>query len=236
MVAADSSMAISAVSAPLVVVLATSATRLLSLELSHSAEARADGHADGCSVSPAVDDSVCASRDLSTEAEVVSTVEPIVRLAADLVGATPEVVGGGAPVASVEGAELVTRKRRAASGVADGQAIVCNRWVDIGAAADGFMGGVRCAASVARTRVLVSRALASVNTAVLAVVVAADSSHVATVTGFCSPYPLVVVLATGSASLLSLKLGNRAETRPNANADGCSMIPSLSRSVGTTCN
>ena len=60
--------------------------------------------------------------------------EAIVGLATDLVRATAEVVGSGAPVSSVEGAELVTGKSGASGGVADGHAAVCDGNVDIGAA------------------------------------------------------------------------------------------------------
>ena len=93
---------------PLVVVLAAGSASLLGLELGNGAETRADGHADSRSVAPAVDERVSATRDLATEAEVGSVgVETVVRLAADLVGATEEVGISGAPGASVEGAELV---------------------------------------------------------------------------------------------------------------------------------
>jgi hypothetical protein len=180
-------------------------------------------------VSPAVNCSISTASDLSTEAEVGAVVlEAIVGLAADLVRATEEVGGAGAPVTSVEGAELVTGKSGAAGGVADGPAVVCDRDVDISAAADSFMHSVRSAAGVARARVLASSALASVDTAVLAVVIAADSSHVAAVAFFRSPHPLVVVRAAGSTSLLGLELGDCAETRANGHADGTSMSPAVS--------
>ena len=104
---------------PFVVVRAAGSTSLLGLELGYSAETGADGHADCRGVPPAVDKGVSATGDLSAEAKVGSSVEAVVRLAADLVGAAQEVSVSGAPGASVEGAELVTRKRRAASGVTD---------------------------------------------------------------------------------------------------------------------
>eukprot|EP01044_Picomonas_judraskeda_P007135 COSAG03_NODE_750_length_5996_cov_3.402408_1_plen_1107_part_10 len=106
--------------------LAAGAASLLGLELVDGAETRADGSANVVGVAPAVacvGRSVGTSRNLATEAEVGSFVETVVGLTADLVGAAEEVGGGGAPVAAVEGAELVAGEGGCAGGL--GAAAVC---------------------------------------------------------------------------------------------------------------
>ena len=70
-----------------------------------------------------------------------SVVEAGVGLAADLVGAAGEVVGGGAPVLAVKGAELVAGEGGAAHRTAASIAGRCDGDVDVGAAADGSVLG-----------------------------------------------------------------------------------------------
>ena len=202
--------------------LAAGAAGLLRLELGDCAEASADGHADGASVTPAVsceEFSVSTASDLATEAEVaIVPKETSVGLAADQFGAAAGVGGGEAPGAAVEGTELVAGQRGRAGGWLR---LRRARWDtvragNIGAAADGHLLAVRPALSRADTASICFRVLALIaavpTTAPGAAVVVAADSHEVSIRAFVSrPNPLVVVLAAGAAGLLGLELGDSAE-------------------------
>ena len=100
---------------------------------------------------------------VTSEARVraVGGLETAIGLTADHVGATAEVVRGGAPVTAVGSAELVAGQGGAAHacGSITGRA---NGDVNVGAAADGGVLGVGPAAGVAHARVLVREALLAV--------------------------------------------------------------------------
>ncbi len=111
---------------------------------------------------------------------------------------------------------------------------IAARTGDISEAADSRLGVcISVAPSNACARVLPSCALAGVDAAVLAVVVATNSGHVAVRARVRGPDDLVV-LAAEAAGLFGLKLGYSVEAGANGEADAGRMDPGAVCGFGAT--